>query len=107
FWNATEKARIDAKVGEGDEGAGKGKVEAHEIAPKTALYTERYMVEWLLQNSLGPMWLAICAKHRWAPDARAALDRLAGKRACGSVEIEDDLEDRWKYYVEAPLTDAF
>lgn len=108
FWNDAEKARIDQKIGEGEgEGTGKGKVEAHEIAPKTALYTERYMVEWLLQNSLGPMWRAICQKRGWRSEAEDALVRLAEMRAAGKVEIEDDVQDRWKYYVDVPLSDAF
>ena len=40
-----------------------GKVEPHEIASKTQMFTERYMVDWLLQNSVGPLWLAMCKKH--------------------------------------------
>lgn len=108
FWNDAEKARIDQKIGDSEgEGTGKGKVEAHEIAPKTALYTERYMVEWLLQNSLGPMWRAICQKRGWRSEAEDALVRLAEMRAAGKVEIEDDVQDRWKYYVDVPLTEAF
>ena len=35
------------------------------------MFTERYMVDWLLQNTLGPMWLAICAQHGWTPEAEA------------------------------------
>ncbi len=108
FWNDAEKARIDKKIDEGEgEGTGKGKVEAHEIAPKTALYTERYMVEWLLQNSLGPMWRAICRKHGRACEADDVLPKLAAMRAAEKVEIADDAEDRWKYHVDVPLSDAF
>ncbi|MBK6463377.1 MAG: hypothetical protein IPF92_20570 [Myxococcales bacterium] len=49
--------------------AGGGKIEPHEIASKTQMFTERYMVEWLLQNSLGLTWLAMCKKHGWTADA--------------------------------------
>ncbi|MDI9547714.1 MAG: hypothetical protein QM346_08930, partial [Chloroflexota bacterium] len=48
FYQEEAKARIDAKVKNG------GKVETRsEIAAKTQLFTEPYMVKWLLQNSLG------------------------------------------------------
>ena len=59
-----------------------GKVEPHEIASKTQMFTERYMVDWLLQNSLGPMWLAMCRKHGWTPDfeAEGTLDALEQRR---------------------------
>ena len=59
-----------------------GKVEPHEIASKTQMFTERYMVDWLLQNSLGPMWLAMCRKHGWTPDCEAdgTLDALEQRR---------------------------
>src|SRR5690606_38234926 len=62
YWNDPERERLDAKLNAG------GKVEPHEIASKTQMFTERYMVDWLLQNSLGPMWLAICQKHGWTPE---------------------------------------
>ncbi|HQP39134.1 MAG TPA: hypothetical protein PLI95_28320, partial [Polyangiaceae bacterium] len=51
YWNDPEREALDAKI------AGGGKIEPHEIASKTQMFTERYMVEWLLQNSLGLTWL--------------------------------------------------
>src|SRR2546422_3347366 len=45
YWNDPEREALDDKI------AGGGKVEPHEIASKTQMFTERYMVEWLLQNS--------------------------------------------------------
>lgn len=65
YWNDPEREAIDAKLNAG------GKVEPHEIASKTQMFTERYMVDWLLQNSLGPMWLAMCRKHGWTPDCES------------------------------------
>ena len=65
YWNDPEREAIDAKLNAG------GKVEPHEIASKTQMFTERYMVDWLLQNSLGPMWLAMCRKHGWTPEVEA------------------------------------
>ena len=113
FWNDPEREELDNKINNG------GKIERHEIAAKTQLFTDRYMVEWLLQNSLGQQWLAICAKHGWIPDVRAngALDALEErrkvwktKRAAGEISveammpIESEEEQRWKYWVPQPLS---
>ena len=116
FWNDPDRRALDDKI------RNRGKIERHEIAAKTQLFTERYMVEWLLQNSLNPIWLAICQKHGWTPKARSegVLDALAARRAkwremraAGEVTpeemmpIESDAEDRWKYYVDGGLTAEF
>ena len=47
YWNDPEREALDDKINDG------GKIEPHEIASKTQMFTERYMVDWLLQNSLG------------------------------------------------------
>jgi hypothetical protein len=112
YWNDPEREALDDKLNSG------GKVEPHEIASKTQLFTERYMVDWLLQNSLGPMWLAMCEQHGWTPEVQAdgTLDRLAerradwrAKRASGEVTLTElmplhtDAERRWAYYVPQPI----
>ncbi|MBR8839460.1 MAG: BREX-6 system adenine-specific DNA-methyltransferase PglX [Stigonema ocellatum SAG 48.90 = DSM 106950] len=112
YWNDPEREALDAKLNGG------GKVEPHEIASKTQMFTERYMVEWLLNNSLGQIWLAICQQQGWTPavEADGTLQRLAarreewrGKRERGEValdalmEIETAAEERWKYWVSQPL----
>jgi hypothetical protein len=114
YWNDPEREALDAKINAG------GKIEPHEIASKTQLFTERYMVDWLLQNSLGPMWLAICKKHGWTPEVEAdgTLTNLEArrvdwraKRDSGTVSLTDlmplhtDVERRWAYYVPQPLSD--
>ncbi|MCC6645747.1 MAG: SAM-dependent methyltransferase [Polyangiaceae bacterium] len=53
FWNDPDREAIDRRVGP------RGKVSVHEVAAKTQLFTERYMVDWLLQNSLGRVALAL------------------------------------------------
>ncbi|MEO8179577.1 MAG: DNA methyltransferase [Deltaproteobacteria bacterium] len=53
FWNDPRREAIDERVGP------RGKIEVHEIASKTQLFTESYMVEWLLQNSLGRIALGM------------------------------------------------
>jgi hypothetical protein len=112
YWNDPEREALDEKIKNG------GKIEPHEIASKTQMFTERYMVEWLLHNSLGLMWLAMCRKHGWTADAEAVLPALEArrvawraKREAGEVAldalmpIEAGLEDAWKYYVPQPIPD--
>ena len=111
YWNDPEREALDDKLNGG------GKVEPHEIASKTQMFTERYMVEWLLQNSLGQQWLAICARNGWEPEAvmDGTLARLEmrrkdwrEKRESGDVKldalmpIETEAEERWKYWVQQP-----
>ncbi|MCC5600691.1 DNA methyltransferase [Nostoc favosum] len=113
YWNDPEREALDAKLNGG------GKVEPHEIASKTQMFTERYMVEWLLHNSLGQMWLAMCKKHGWTAEVEAdgTLARLEArrkewreKREQGQVAIEalmpiePGIEENWKYWVPQPLT---
>lgn len=115
YWNDPEREELDAKLNAG------GKVEPHEIASKTQMFTERYMVEWLLHNSLGQMWLAICQSQGWKAEVEAdgTLDRLEErrqvwreKREKGEVAldelmpIETEAEEHWKYWVPQPLTEA-
>ncbi|HXN32184.1 MAG TPA: DNA methyltransferase, partial [Polyangiaceae bacterium] len=110
YWNDPEREALDAKI------SGGGKIEPHEIASKTQMFTERYMVEWLLQNSLGLTWLAVCKKNGWTPDADAVLPDLDARRAvwrqkreAGDVALDalmpiaQGLESAWKYYVPQPL----
>ena len=108
FWNDPERDALD------------GKVETHQLAAKTQCFTDRYMVEWLLQNSLGQLWLGMCNKNGWTPEVVSAgtLDALESrrgewreKRQRGEVDLEalmplhSPLEDRWKYWVPRTLPD--
>lgn len=110
YWNDPDREALDGKINEG------GKIEPHEIASKTQMFTERYMVEWLLQNSLGLTWLAICEKHGWTADAERVLPTLDARRAewrkrreasevalDALMPIEGQLEEHWKYYVPQPI----
>jgi hypothetical protein len=63
YWNDPDKAYVEKKL-KGD-GVPKGKVETYEIGRKTQLFTDHYMVEWLLHNSIGDQWRAICKKNNW------------------------------------------
>lgn len=111
-WNDPDREAIDARILDGR------KIQSHEIASKTQLFTERYMVEWLLHNSLGLTWLCMCKKNGWTPDADAVLPVLEArcaewraKRDAGEVTLEalmpmeSELEDQWKYFVLQPIPD--
>ncbi|NOU34911.1 MAG: SAM-dependent methyltransferase [Polyangiaceae bacterium] len=71
FWNDPRREAIDERVGP------RGRVEPHEIASKTQLFTEQYMVEWLLQNSLGRMALAM-RRARSTSDTRSPAQPPSG-----------------------------
>lgn len=71
YWNSAEKDQVYAKLGKG------GKIEtAAELSAASCLYTERYIVDYLVQNTLGALWADM---H---PDSR--------------------LPASWSYYVRAP-----
>jgi hypothetical protein len=108
YWNDPERERLDAKINDG------GKIEPHEIASKTQMFTERYMVDWMLQNSLGLMLFTLCKKNGWIPEVEAngTLQRLEerridwrAKRAAGEVSLtelmplESEEEQRWAYFL--------
>ncbi|AFL73479.1 BREX-6 system adenine-specific DNA-methyltransferase PglX [Thiocystis violascens] len=112
YWNDPEREALDAKL------HGGAKLAPHEIASKTQMFTERYMVDWLLQNSLGVLWLTICRKHGWTPEAETdgTLERLEerrvewrARRESGEVTLTElmplqtDSERRWAYYVPQPI----
>lgn len=114
YWNDPRREALDDKLNHG------GKVEPHEIASKTQMFTERYMVEWLLQNTLGASWFAICLKHGWTPEVQATgvLAELEARRVvwrarreAGEVALDalmplrGEVEERWKYWVEQPIPD--
>jgi hypothetical protein len=76
YWNTEEKKRVDdwLKTKKGF------KCEGRDIVPKTCLYTEDYMVKFLVQNSLGRLWMQTHPEsklaERWAYYVRNA-DRIS------------------------------
>lgn len=52
YFQSEEKGRVFEEVR-----TRKKKVQWHDIVPVTSLYTERYMVDFLLQNSIGALWM--------------------------------------------------
>jgi hypothetical protein len=51
YYISEKKAEVDAKVKKG------GKVDAEEIPAKTALFTPHWIVRYLVENSLGRLWV--------------------------------------------------
>src|SRR5438093_945068 len=72
YWNTEEKDRVFEKV-RTKKGA---KIEGAEIVPATCIYTEPYMVKFLVQNSLGAIWMGMHAdsplSEKWAYYVRDA-----------------------------------
>ena len=64
YWNTEEKDRVFEKVR-----TKKGsKIEGAEIVPATCIYTEPYMVKFLVQNSLGAIWMGMNPESRLADE---------------------------------------
>jgi hypothetical protein len=78
YWNDPDREAIDEHLN------AQNKLEAYDIASKTQVFTERYMVDWLLENSLGQMWLRIRRKRGWG------LEQLEG---------DCEGESEWMYFV--------
>jgi hypothetical protein len=111
YWNDPERREVDARLD------AQSKLGRADIAAKTQVFTERYMVDWLLQNSLGHTWLAMCKKYGWTADAERVFPVLDVRRAfwrkkrqAGEVALdammpfEGALEEQWKYYVPQPIS---
>lgn len=60
YWNAEEKDRVFEMV-RTQKGS---KIEGADIIPATQLYTEPYMVKFLVQNSLGAIWMGMHPESR-------------------------------------------
>jgi len=60
YWNTEEKKRVSDNI-RTVKGA---KIEKGDIISYTQLYTEPYMVKFLVQNSLGALWMAMHPKSR-------------------------------------------
>jgi len=69
YWNAEEKDRVFERVR-----TKKAKIDGKDIIPVTCIYTEPYMVKFLVQNSLGALW------------------------SC--MHSESKLYEKWEYYVK-------
>ena len=80
FWQAQRKDEVNA--------SGK-KIGAEEISPVTQLFTEDYMVEFLLHNTLGAWWAGKLDPIVAADEAEA--------RAKAALPVRDGIEVTWTY----------
>ncbi|QDU98721.1 Eco57I restriction-modification methylase domain-containing protein [Lignipirellula cremea] len=88
FWLAEEKDRVFAQR----RATPSGKVEGADVAPATQLYTEDYMVEFLLQNSLAVAWQAPgkrSSRARWSWPLQLPADRPAGGQKADELTLLD------------------
>ena len=81
YWQADKKMEVDAALRSG------GKAGADELPAKTQLFTEDYMVWFLLHNTLGAWWAGkvLSARSELAANAATEADLRA---ACAVGEIE-------------------
>jgi hypothetical protein len=56
YWNADENKRVFARAAGKTPSRKRHKIEGADIAPATQLFTEEYMVRYLLENTLGKLW---------------------------------------------------
>ncbi len=122
YWNTEEKQRVfDRAAGKGPDRV-RHKIERADIIPATQLYTEPYMVQFLVQNGLGGLWASMHPRTRlledWAyfvrdaerPDvpARPVREITFLDPACGSGHFLLEAFDLFfaMYREEDPRRDA-
>lgn len=101
FWQEDEKERVDnwLKTKKGF------KCEGSDIIPKTALYTEPYMVKFLVQNSLGATWMGIHSESKlnegWEYYVREADRSPTEKKAVSEITFLDPAVGSGHFLLEA------
>jgi hypothetical protein len=101
YWNTEEKDRVFTKVR-----TVKGtKVEKADIIPVTQLYTEPYMVKFLVQNSLGALWMAMHPGSQlfksWAYYVREADRAPIEPRPLKTISFLDPCVGSGHFHLEA------
>jgi SAM-dependent methyltransferase len=101
YWNTEEKDRVFEKVR-----TKKGsKIEGAEIVPATCIYTEPYMVKFLVQNSLGAMWMGMYPDSRlcegWEYYVRDADRAPVSKKPVSEITFLDPACGSGHFLIEA------
>jgi hypothetical protein len=101
FWNTEEKGRVFEKVR-----TNKGtKIEGADIIPATCIYTEPYMVKFLVQNSLGAMWMGMNPSSRlyeeWEYYVRDADRASVSKKTVSEITFLDPACGSGHFLIEA------
>jgi hypothetical protein len=101
YWNTEEKDRVFEKV-RTKKGA---KIEGAEIIPTTCIYTEPYMVKFLVQNSLGAMWIGMnpssCLSKGWDYYLRDADRASVPKKSISEITFLDPACGSGHFLIEA------
>jgi hypothetical protein len=101
YWNAEEKDRVFAMV-RTKKGA---KIEGSDIIPATQLYTEPYMVKFLVQNSLGATWMMMYPESKistaWEYYVKDADRAPADKKPVAEITFLDPACGSGHFLIEA------
>ncbi len=101
YWNADEKDRVFEMV-RTKKGA---KIQGADIIPATQLYTEPYMVKFLVQNSLGALWMGMYADSKlceaWEYYVRDADRAPVTRKPVREVTFLDPAEGSGHFHLEA------
>lgn len=101
YWNADEKDRVFERV-RTKKGA---KIEGADIIPATQLYTEPYMVKFLVQNSLGAMWMGMFPDSRlcegWEYYVKDADRAPVTRKAVSEITFLDPAMGSGHFHLEA------
>ncbi|MDR3591892.1 MAG: N-6 DNA methylase [Negativicutes bacterium] len=76
YWHDGERQAITVNSGSGHY----NKITADQIIPATQVYSERYIVDFLVQNSLGALWLGMHPESALAGAWRYYVNKPAGAR---------------------------
>ena len=88
YFQTEEKERVFEEVR-----TKKKKIEGDDIVPATSLYTERYMVDYLVQNSLGAIWMEMCPVRNGDSNGVYPDSKPGSKRS-------ESISENWPYFVK-------
>ena len=101
YWNTEEKDRVFEKV-RTQKGA---KIAGADIIPATQLYTEPYMVKFLVQNSLGALWMGMHPKsklyEKWEYYVRDADRAAVAPKPVREISFLDPATGSGHFHLEA------
>ena len=100
YWNVEEKDRVFTKVR-----TQRAKIEGADIIPATQLYTEPYMVKFLVQNSLGATWMGMHPDSKlaegWEYYVRDADRTPVAKKPVAEITLLDPAVGSGHFLLEA------
>jgi hypothetical protein len=101
YWNADEKDRVFEML-RTKKGA---KIQGADIIPATQLYTEPYMVKFLVQNSLGALWMGMYPDSKlfeqWEYYVKDAERASVTRKPIREVTFLDPAEGSGHFHLEA------